>query len=209
MTQNGNYVTKKIRINNNAIIMHNVKGWRKRNFGGVPDVDNRYFRENAYEEILDGKKIYRRSFIVELKENDPDYIYGNDPLVIQDLVDDGWNVKVSAPREEGDSPRFFLTVNVKFKTEEELEAEKQMEERGEEVRYRRTDPKIRLKVGDNETDLDKHNVGDLDDLYIDNARVLINPYNNRNGGVTAYLSALQVEASALRSSNDDVDDFFE
>lgn len=201
-----NYVTKKIRINNNAHLMHNVQNWRKRNFSGLPDD---YSRENSYEEILDGKKIYKRSFIVELKENDPDYLYGNDPLVIQDLADDGWNVKVSKPQDEDDPLRYFLKVTVRFKTDSEIEAERLAEANGEEVRFKRNDPKIRLKVGENETELDKHNVGTLDDLYIENARVLINPYNNRNGGVSAYLSALQVEGRSVANPFDETEDFFQ
>lgn len=199
------YVTKKIRINDHANVMHNTKNWRKRNFSGMPDD---YSRENVYEEILDGKKIYKRSFIVELKDNDPDYMYGDDILRIQDVVDDGWKVKVSKPREEGDEPRFFLKVTVKFKTESEIEAERIAEENGEDNQFKRRDPKIRLVIGDKTTELTKYNVGDLDDLYIENAKVLINPYNNRNGGVSAYLSAIQIEARDL-AFVDSESDFFD
>ena len=195
-----NYVTKKIRINNNAHLLHNIRNWRRRNFSGMPDD---YSRENSYEEILDGVKVYRRSFIVELKDGDPDYLYGDEQLHIQDLVDDGWNVKVLAPREEGDDPKFFIKVNVKFKTDSEIEAEELAERSGEEIKFRRTDPRIKLKVGENETELDKRNVGTLDDMFIENGKVLINPYNNRNGGVTAYLRALQVEAREFVAPEED------
>lgn len=39
-----------------------------------------------------------------------------DPEVARDLSDDGWNVRISEPREEGDKPFMTLQVAVSFRT---------------------------------------------------------------------------------------------
>lgn len=35
--------------------------------------------------------------------------------IAQDMTDDGWNVRISAPREEGDEPGYYMPVEVKYR----------------------------------------------------------------------------------------------
>lgn len=165
-------VTNSIRIHN-ANIFHG----RFRNFAGRP---------TAFDRIEEGKSVYQRTFCVEVKENDPDYEYGDGPLYIQDLINDGWNVKTLNPKEEGDEPVFYIQVKVQFG---------------------RIPPKIRQRSSNGEVDLDEETVDSLDWADITDAKLIIRPYNYAPGKVSAYLKTLFVTISDKTYKDDDFDDF--
>lgn len=117
-----------------------------------------------------------------------------DDEVAQRLIEDGWNVRVREPREEGDKPEYRLQVAVSFN-------------------YR--PPKIVLVTKRKQTQLDENTVGILDQADIASVDLTIRPYNwsvkNKDGseetGVKAYLKTMYVvleeDEFAYKYSQDD------
>lgn len=98
----------------------------------------------------------------------------NNQEVADTLVNEGWNVKIKPPREEGDEPFMYLPVKVKFN------------DRG---------PNVYLKTGKNQNRLDEESIGILDKIYIADVALDIRPYDwevNGKTGRTAYLQAIRV-----------------
>lgn len=104
----------------------------------------------------------------------------NFSLVITDqemadaLIEEGWNVKIKPPREEGDEPFMFLPVKVKFN------------DRG---------PKVYLISGNRKNELDEESVAILDDIDIESIDMDIRPYDwevQGKEGRTAYLQGIHV-----------------
>lgn len=94
--------------------------------------------------------------------------------IADELVREGWNVKIKDPREEGDVPFMYLPVKVKFN------------DRG---------PQVFLKTGDRVNRLDEESVGILDDVNILGVNLDIRPYDwevNGKTGRTAYLQSIEV-----------------
>ena len=86
----------------------------------------------------------------------------------------GWNVKIKAPREEGDDPFIYLPVKVKFN------------DRG---------PSVYLQSGRNRTGLTEDTVSILDDIDILNVDLDIRPYDDEINGKpfrSAYLQSILV-----------------
>lgn len=100
-----------------------------------------------------------------------------DEVLANQLIEDGWNVKVKEPREEGDLPLMHLPVKVKFN------------ERG---------PKVRLQSNGNRRFLDEESVSVLDSAYLIGCDLDIRPYDwviqegtkNEKRGRTAYLQSI-------------------
>jgi hypothetical protein len=85
-----------------------------------------------------------------------------------------WNVKIKAPRNEGDMPFMYLPVKVKFNG------------RG---------PKVYLKTGDKTNELDERTVDILDKIGIISVDLDIRPYDDIAQGKpfrSAYLQAIYV-----------------
>ena len=143
-------VTGNITIENAHILPGNF-----RNFAGNPD------RFNPNGGV--------RSFCVSLDAGD--VRYDGRPLDINDLIDDGWNVKFLQSRDENDPPSPFIRVRIKYG-------------------YR--PPKIVQITGRGKVELDEESINHLDWADIDTADVIINPYNYDTGKVTAYLQTLYV-----------------
>ena len=121
-----------------------------RNFSGAPSKFNR-----------EGD----RNFAVVIDDED----------ICDALVNDGWNVKIKPPREEGDDPFMFLPVKIKFN------------DRG---------PRVYLKTGRNVNKLDEETVSILDNVDILSVDLDVRPYDwevNGKEGRTAYLQSMQVE----------------
>lgn len=121
---------------------------RFRNFGGAKDQYN-----------PNGK----RSFVVLLNLEDA-----------ADLIGEGWNVKYLKPLEEGDAPRPYLNV---------------------EVKYGVAPPVITVISGHKKTRIDEETVGMLDWAEIENVDLIIRPYNwsmSGKTGVKAYLKKMYV-----------------
>lgn len=95
--------------------------------------------------------------------------------IVDQLIEDGWNVKALNPREEGDPERHEIKVNVSY-------------------RYR--DPDIRMYAGRRETHLTQDSVANLDYADILSADLVIHPseYLKDDGstGLSGYLTELRV-----------------
>ena len=90
------------------------------------------------------------------------------------LIDEGWNVKIKAPREEGDDP--FITLKVK-------------------VKFNNHGPNVYLRSGKNKVRLTEETIGCLDDMYIDHVNLDIRPYDDEINGRpfrAAYLQSMEV-----------------
>lgn len=90
------------------------------------------------------------------------------------LIEDGWNVKIRDPREEGDEPFMYLPVKVKFN------------DRG---------PRVYLRSGKARVRLDEETVGQLDNIDISDVSLDVRPYDwevNDKSGRTAYLQSIMV-----------------
>ncbi len=135
-----------------------------RNFAGRPD---KYNREGD------------RNFAVVIEDQN----------LADDLIADGWNVKIRPPREDGDEPFMYLPVKVKFN------------DRG---------PRVYLVTGITKNRLDEDSVGCLDNIDILNVDLDIRPYDwevNGNTGRTAYLQSMQVTQEVDRFASDRDNDF--
>ena len=98
----------------------------------------------------------------------------NDEEIKDALIEEGWNVKIKAPREEGDDPFMYLPVKVKFN------------ERG---------PKVYLKSGKATNRLDEESINCLDHVDIVSVDMDIRPYDwevQGKTGRTAYLQSIWV-----------------
>lgn len=98
----------------------------------------------------------------------------DDPEIADALKEEGWNVRVKPPREEGDDPFMYLPVKIKFS------------ERG---------PNVYLATGNNLNKLDEESIACLDDIDIIGVDLDIRPYDwdvNGKSGRTAYLQSIKV-----------------
>lgn len=95
-----------------------------------------------------------------------------------DLIDMGFNVKCTKPKEgeeEGFIPEYYIAVKVNYDT--------------------KFPPKICLVSGDSEpVDLNQDTVGQIDYCYVRNVNVVLNPYTNPiTGHSSMYVRTMYVE----------------
>lgn len=98
----------------------------------------------------------------------------DDQAVADALIEEGWNVKIKPPREEGDAPFMYLPVKVK---------------------YSGYGPVVYLKSGERVNKLDEDGVFCLDEIEVESADIDIRPYDwefNGKQGRTAYLQSIEV-----------------
>lgn len=139
---------------------------------------------------IDDARIIYRNFSGEgskfNREGDRNFsIIIDDPSIADELVAQGWNVKIREPREEGNDPFIHLPVKVKFN------------DRG---------PNVYLQSGRNRIRLDEESISCLDNVDIINVDLDIRPYDwevNGKTGRTAYLHSMCVTQEVDRFAADD------
>lgn len=146
------------------------------------------FAPRGILQIDDAKIIYRNFSGVATKfnrEGDRNFSVLIDDTDISDaLVEDGWNVKIKPPREDGDIPFMHLPVKIKFN------------DRG---------PNVYLKSGDNMIKLDEESISCLDNVDIISVDLDIRPHDwevNGKTGRTAYLQSIRVTQQIDRFAAD-------
>lgn len=94
--------------------------------------------------------------------------------IADELIEEGWNVKIKPPRDEEEDSLMYLPVKVKFNG------------RG---------PHVYVQSGRAVNRLEEEDVGMIDDLDIESVDLDIRPYHweiNGKEGVTAYLQSMKV-----------------
>lgn len=136
------------------------------------------FAPRGILQIDDAKIVYRNFSGVASKynrEGDRNFaVVIEDQNIVDALTNEGWNVKIKPPHENGDSPFMYLPVKVKFT------------DRG---------PAVYLKTGNTTNRLDEESVNCLDNIDILAVDLDLRPYDwevNGKMGRSAYLQSIYV-----------------
>lgn len=108
------------------------------------------------------------------EEGNRNFCVDLDPVLADQMIADGWNVKFLKPRNPGDEPKAYLKVNVS---------------------YNYTPPKVVLISSEGRTNLDETTIGTLDWADIESIDLVITPsYYDFKGrkGIKPYLKSMFV-----------------
>ena len=135
-----------------------------RNFSGV---GSKYNREGD------------RNFAVVIPSQD----------IADELIKEGWNVRIKPPREEDEEPFMYLPVKIKFS------------DRG---------PNCYLRSGKVQTKLTENTIACIDDIDILSVDLDLRPFDwdvNGKTGRTAYLQSIRVTQKIDRFAQENEEDF--
>lgn len=124
---------------------------------------------------IDNARIIFRNFAGEERQFNPkgqrNFCVLIDPDHAELLKEDGWNIKVLQPREEGDLAQPYLPVAVRFGS---------------------YPPKIVMVTSHGNTPLNEETISNLDTAEIANVDIIIRPYEWEPGRIKAYVKTMFV-----------------
>lgn len=109
--------------------------------------------------------------------------------IADELIKEGWNVRIKPPREEDEEPFMYLPVKIKFS------------DRG---------PNCYLRSGKVQTKLTESTIGCVDDIDILSVDLDLRPFDwdvNGKTGRTAYLQSIRVTQKIDRFAQENEEDY--